>query len=142
MSLLFASGDQNTGVSVSASVLKIDWFDLLAVQGTFRSLFQHHSLKISILWCSAFFMVQLSQSYMTTGKTIGLTRRTFFRRVMSLLFSTLPRFVITFLPGSNCLLISWLQLLSTVILEPKKRKSVTASTFPPSICHAVNSGSW
>ena len=122
--------------------LKIDWFDILAVQGTFRSLFQHHSLKISILWCSAFFTVQLSQPYMTTGKTTALTRQTFFRKVVFLLFSTLFRFVITFLPGSNCLLILWLQLLSSVILEPKKRKSVTASTFFPSICHAVNSSSW
>ena len=101
--------------------LKIDWFDLLDVHGTFRSLLQHYSLKASILWCSAFFMVQLSQPYMTTGKTIALTIQTFIGRVMSLLFNTLPRFVIVFLPRSNCLLISWLQSPSAVILEHKKR---------------------
>ena len=132
MSQLFVSGDQNTGVSVSASVLKIDWFDFLAIQGTFRSLLQHHSLKASILWRSAFFMVQLSQLYLTMGNTIALTIHTFVSRVMSLLFNTLSRFVITFLPRSNHLLILWLQSPSTVILEPKKRKSVTASTFSPS----------
>ena len=110
--------------------LKIDWFDLLAVQGTLRSLLQHHSFKTSILQHSTFFMVQLSQVYLTTRKTIALTIRTFVGRVMSLLFSTLSRFVIAFLPWSNCLLISWLQSPSTVILEPKK-KSVATSTFPP-----------
>ena len=89
--------------------LKIDWFDLLAVQGTFRSLLQHHSSKASILWRSAFLTIQLSQLYMTTGKTIALTIRTFVGRVMSLLFNTLSRFVITFLPRSNRFLISWLQ---------------------------------
>ena len=115
--------------------LKIDWFDL-AVQGTFRSLYQHHSLKASVFCCSAFFTVRLSQSYMTTRKTIALTIQTFVSRVMSLLFSTLSRFVITFLPRSNHL-ISWLQSASAVILAPKKRKSVTTSTFPPSICHEV-----
>ena len=109
--------------------LKIDWFGL-AVHGIFRSLFQHHSSKASILWRSHFFMVQLSQLYMTTGKTIALTIRTFVGRVMSLLFNTLSRLVIAFLPRSNCLLISWLWSPSAVILEPKKRKSVTASTFP------------
>ena len=88
--------------------LRIDWFDLLAVQGTFRSLLQHHSLKESILWCSAFLMVQFSQSHVTTGKTIALTVRTFVSRVMSLLFNTLSRFFIAFLPRSNRLLISWL----------------------------------
>ena len=113
----------------------IDNFDL-AVQGTFRSLLQHHSLKAIILWCPAFFIVQLSQLFITTGKIIDLT---FVGRVMSPLFNTLDlsRFVITFLLRSNCLLISWLQPLSTVILEPKKRKSVTTSTFPPSIWHEV-----
>ena len=116
---------------------KIDWFDLLAVQGTFRNFLQHHSLKASIVWRSAFLMVQLSQPYMTTGKTIALTICTFVGRVMSLLFNTLSRFVIAFLPRSNRLLISWLQSPSTVILEPKKRKSVTISTFYPSICHEV-----
>ena len=110
--------------------LKIDCFDLLAVQGTFRSLLQHHSLKASVLCHSAFFIVQLSQPYMTTVKTIAFTKQTFVSRVMSLLFSTLSRFVISFLPRSSRLLISWLQSLSTVILEPKKRKSVTTSTFP------------
>ena len=100
---------------------KIDWFDLLAVQGTLTSLLQYHSLKASILWDSAFFMVQLSQLYVTTGKTINLTIRTFVGRVTSLLFNTLPRFVIAFLPRSNCVLISWLQSPCTVILEPRKK---------------------
>ena len=95
--------------------LKIDWFDLFAVQGTFKILLQHHSLKTSILWRSAFFTVQLSQPCMTTGKTIALTIRTFVGRVMSMLFNTLSRFVIAFLPRSNHLLISWLQSLSAVI---------------------------
>ena len=114
--------------------LKIDWFHLLAVQGTFRSLLQHHSLKIPILWCSAFFTVQLSPPYVTTGKTIALTIWTSVSRVMSLLFNTLSRFVTAFLLRSNHLLISWLQSPSTVILEPKKIKSVTASAFSLSIC--------
>ena len=113
---------------------KIDWFDLFAVQGTFRSLLQHHS---SILWHSAFFMAQLSQPYVTTGKTIALTIQTFVSRVVSLLFNTLSRFIVAFLPRSNRFLISWLQSPFIVILEPKKRKFVTTSTFPPSICHAV-----
>ena len=107
--------------------LKIDWFDL---QGTFRSLLQHHSLKISVLWCSAFFTVQLSQPYVTTGKTIALTILTFVGRVMSLLFNTLSRFVIAFLPRSNHLLISWLHSPSAVTLEPKKRNSITTPPFP------------
>ena len=111
--------------------LKIDWFDLFAVQDSLRSPLQHHSSKALILWSSAFFMVQLSQPYVTTGKSIALTLQTFVSRVMSLLFNTLSRFVIAFLPRSKCLLISWLQSLSTVILEPKNRKSVTASTFHP-----------
>ena len=112
--------------------LRIDWFDLLAVQGTLKSLLQHHSSKASILQCSAFFRVQLSHPYMTTGKTIALTRQTFVGKVMSLLFNKLSRLVIAFLPRSKHLLTSWLQSLSTVILESKKKiKSVTASTFFP-----------
>ncbi|CAN0470004.1 unnamed protein product [Rangifer tarandus platyrhynchus] len=99
---------------------RMDWLDLLAVQGTLKSLFQHHSSKASILWCSAFFIVQLSHPYMTTGKTIALTRRTFVGKVMSLLFNMLSRFVIAFLPRSKHLLISWLQSPSAVVLEPKK----------------------
>ena len=116
---------------------RIDWFDLLAVQGTLKSLLQHHSLKASILQHSAFFMVQLSHLSMTTGKTTALTIQTFVGKVMPLLFNTLSRFVITFLPRSKRLLISWLQLPSAVILELKKRKSVTASTLSPFICHEV-----
>ena len=114
---------------------RMDWLDLLAVQGTLKSLPQHHSSKASILWGSAFFIVQLSHPYMTTGKTRALTRWTFIGKVMSLLFSMLSRLVIAFLPRSKHLLISRLQSPSTVILEPKKIKSVTVSTFPPSICH-------
>ena len=117
--------------------LKIDWFSLFAVQGTYRTLLQHHSLKASILWHSAFFTVQLSQPYMTTRKTIALTIQTYVGKVMSLPVNTLSRFVIAFLPRSKHLLISWLQSPSSVILEPKKRKSVTTSTFSPSICHKV-----
>ena len=117
--------------------LKTAWFDLLAVHGTLRSLLQHHSSKASILWCSTCFMVQLSQPYMTTGKTISLTIWTFVGKVMSMLFNMLSKLVIAFLPKSKCLLISWLQSPSAAILEPKKRKSVTASTFSPSICHEV-----
>ena len=111
--------------------LKINWLDLLAVQGAFRNLLQHYSSKASILWHYAFFMFQLSQTYMTTRKTISLTIGNFFSRVMSLLFNKLSRSVIAFLPRSNRPLISWLQAPSTVTLEPKKRKSVTTSTFPP-----------
>ena len=99
---------------------RMDWLDLLAVQGTLKSLLQHHGSKASILQCSAFFMVQLSNPYMTTGKTIAMTRWTFVSKVMSLLLNMLSRFVIAFLPRSNHLLISWLQSLSAVILEPKK----------------------
>ena len=117
--------------------LKIDWFNLLVVQGTFRSLLQHHSLKASIRWHSAFFMVQLSQPDVTTEKITSLTIQTFVSRVMPLLFNTLSRFVLAFLPRRNHLLISWLQSPLAVILEPKKRKSVTASTLSPSICHEV-----
>ena len=126
MSQFFTSGGQSIGVSASASVLpneysglisfRIDWFDLLAVQGTLKSLFQHHSSKASILWCSAFFMVQLSHSYMTIGKTIALTRHSFVGKVIPLLFNMLSRLIIPFLSRSNCLLISWLQLPSAVIL--------------------------
>ena len=99
---------------------RMDWLDLLAVQATLKSLLQHHSSKASIFWCSAFFTVQLSHPYMTTGKTIALTRRTFVGKVMSLLFNMLSRLVITYLPRSKRLLISWLQSPSAVILEPKK----------------------
>ena len=116
---------------------RMDWLDLLPVQGTLKSLLQHHSSKASILQHSAFFIVQLSHPYMTTGKTIALTRRTFVGKVISLLFNMLSRLVITFLPRSKRLLISWLQSPSAVILEPKKIKFVTVSTVSPSICHAV-----
>ena len=113
---------------------KVDWLDLLAVQGTLKSLLQHHSSKASILQYSAFFIVQLSHPYMTTGKTIALTRWTFVGKVMSLLFNMLSRLVIAFLPMSKCLLISWLQSPSAVILEPKKIKSVTVSFVSPPPC--------
>ena len=116
---------------------RIDWLDLLAAQETLKSLLQLHSSKASVLWCSAFFMVQLSHPYMTTGKTMALTRWTFVGKVMSLLFNMLSRLVIVFLPGSKHLLISWLQSPSAVILEPKKIKSVTLSIVSPSICHKV-----
>ena len=111
----------------------IDWFDLLAVQGTLKSLLQHHSLKASVLQLSALFMVQPSHPYMTTGKTIALTRRTFVGKVMYLFFNLLSRFVIAFLPRSKHFLISWLQSPSAVILEPKKIKSVIVSVVSPSI---------
>ena len=114
--------------------------DLLAVQGTLRSLLQHHSSKASILWRSTFFLVQLSHPYMTTGKTIALTRWTFVETVMSMLFNILSRLVITFLPRGKCLLISWLQSISAMILEPRKIKSATVSTVSPSICHEVMTG--
>ena len=117
--------------------IRMDCLDLLAVQGTLKSLLQHHSLKVSILLHSAFFIVQLSHPYMTTGKTIALTKRTFVDKVMSLLFNMLSRLVITFLPRSKCLLISLLQSPSAVFLEPPKIKSVTVSTVSPSICHEV-----
>ena len=111
--------------------------DLLAVQGTLKSLLQHHSSKASILLRSAFFIVQLSHPYMTTGKTIALTRWTFVGKVMFLLFNTLSRLVIAFLPRNERLLISWLQSPSAVILEPKKTTSVTVSIVSPSIYHEV-----
>ena len=113
---------------------RIDWFDLLAVQGTLKSLLQHHSSKSSILQCSAFSVVQLSHPYMTTGKTVTLTRRTFVGKVMSLLLNMLSRLVITFLPRCKRLLISWLQSPSAVIMEPKKIKSLTVSIVSPCIC--------
>ena len=147
MSQLFASGGQSIG-SFSFSInpsneysglisFRIDWFDLLAVQGTLKSLLQYHRSKASILWHSAFFIIQLSHPYMTTGKTIALTRRTIVGKVMSLLFNMLSRLVITFLPRSKHLLISWLQPPSAVILEPKKIKSATVSIVSPSVCHGV-----
>ena len=111
--------------------------DLLAVQGTLKSLLKHHNLNASILWCSAFFMAQLLHPYMTTGETITLIIQTSISKMMPLLFNVLPRFIIAFLPRSKHLLISCLQLLATVILESKKIKSVIASTFPSSVCHEV-----
>ena len=143
MSQLFTSGGQSVGASASASVLpmniqgisfRINWFDLLAVLGTLKSLLQHHSSKASILWHSVFSTVQLSHLHMTAGKTRALTLWTFVSKVLSLLFNTLSRFVIAFLPRSRHLLISWPQSPSAVILEPKKIKSVIVSS---SICHEV-----
>ena len=144
MSHFFSLGGQSIGVSASASVppiehpglisLRMDWLDLLAVQGTLKSLFQHHSSKASIIRCSAFFIAQLLHPYMTIGKTIALTRWTFVGKVMSLLFNMLSMLVIAFLPRSKCLLISWLQSPSAMILEPKKIKSATVSIVSPSIC--------
>ena len=116
---------------------RMDWLDLLAVQRTLKHLLQHQSSKPSILQRSAFFIVQLSHPYMTTGKTIALTRWTFIGKVMSLLFNMLSGFVIAFLPGSKHLLISWLQSPSAVILEPQEIKSVTVSIVSPSVCHEV-----
>ena len=140
MSQFFASGGHNIGVSTSASVLpmnmeglisfRMDWLDLLAVQRTRKSLLQHHSSKASILHHSAFFTVQLSHPYMTTGKTIALTRWTFVGKVMSLLFNMLSKLVITFLPRSKQLLISWLLSSSAVILEPPQIKSALFPLFP------------
>ena len=115
----------------------MDWLDLLAVQGTLKSLLQHHSPKASILQRSAFFIVQLIHPYMTTGKTKALTRQIFVGKVKFLLFNMLSRFVITFLPRSKHLLISWLQAPSAVILEPLKTKSATFPTISPSVCHEV-----
>ena len=159
-SQLFAWGGQSIGVSALASVLqwkdgrigrmvispssehpglifRMDWLDSLAVQWTLKSLLQHHSSKASILRCSAFFTVHLSHPYMTTGKTIALTRWIFVGKVMILLFNMLSRLVITFLPRSKGLLISWLQSPSAVILQPSKIKSETASTVSPSTSHEV-----
>ena len=129
MSQLFTSGGQSIGASASASVLpvnirlisfRIDWFDLLAVQGTLKSLVQYYSLKALILQLSAFFVVQISHPYKTTGKTSALGLLTFVGKVLSLLFNILSRFFIVFLPRSDCLLVSWLHSPSVVILEPKK----------------------
>ena len=120
----------------------MDWLDLLVVQGTLNSLLQHHSSKASHLWCSAFFIVQLSHPYMTTGKTIALTRWTFIGKVISLLFNMLSRLVIIFLPRSKHLLISWLQSPSAVILEPPKIKSAIVSTVSPSIPHLFAMKLW
>ena len=146
MSQLFASGGQSWSFSFNISPsnehsglisFRMDWLDLLTVQETLKSLLQHHSSKASILQRSAFFIVHLSHPYMTTGKTIALTRRTFVGKVMSLLFNMLSRLVLTFLPRSKRLLILWLQSPSVVILEPRKIKSDTVSTVSPSICHEV-----
>ena len=132
-SFSFSSSNEHPGL-IS---FRMDWLDLLAVQGTPKSLLQHHSSKASVLQHSAFFTVQLSHPYMTTGKTIALIRWTFVGKVISLLFNMLSRLVITFLPRSKRLLISWLQTPSEVILEPQKIKSDTVSTVSPSICHEV-----
>ena len=147
MSQFFTSGGQSVKsfcFSISPSneysgliSFRMDWLDLLAVQGILKSLLQHHSSKASVLWHSAFFTVQLSHPYMTTGKTITLTRWTFVGKVMSLLFNTLPRLVIAFLPKSKHLLILWLQSPSAVIFEPLKLKSLTVSIVSPSIFHEV-----
>ena len=147
MSQLFTSGGQSIGVSALASVLPMNiqnWFPLgwtywisLQSKGALKSLLQHHSSKASILRHSAFFIVQLSHPYMTTRKTIALTRQTFVDKVMSLLFNMLSTLVITFLPSSKHLSISWLKSTSAVILEPPKIKSATVSTVSPSICHEV-----
>ena len=115
----------------------MDWLDLLAVQGTLRNLLQHYSSKVSILQDSAFFIIQLSQPYVTTGKTIALTRWTFVGKVMSLFFNMLSRLVITFLPRDKCLLISWLQSSSAVIWEHPKINSLTVFIVSPSLCHEV-----
>ena len=147
MSQFFESGGQSYwsfSFSISHSneysgliSFRMDWFDLLAVQGALKSLLLHHSTKASILQYLAFFIVQLSYPYMTTGKTIALTRWTIVCKVMSLFFNMLSRLVMTFLPRSKHLLISWLQSPSALILEPKKIKSVTVSTISPSIFHEV-----
>ena len=147
MSQLSASGGQSIGVSASTISpsnehpglisFRMDWLDLLEVQGTLKSLLQHHSLKASILQHSAFFIVQLSHPYITTRKTIALTSWASVGKVMSLLLNMLSRLVITLLPRSMHLLITWLQSPSAVILKPKKIKSVTVSLVSPSICHEV-----
>ena len=146
VSWIFTSGGQITGASSLICLyneysglisFRIDCFDLLAVWGTLKSLLQHHSSKASIFWHSVFFMVQLPHWYMTTAETIALTGWTFVGKIMSLLFNILSRFVISFLPKSKCLLISWLQSPSTVICKPPQKKPLTVSTVPPSICHEV-----
>ena len=128
--LEFQLQDQSFQVNSGLTALRRVWLDLSSVQGTLMSLLQQNSSKASILWCSAFFMVQLSHPYMTTGKTIALTRWTFGSKVMSLLFNMLSRLVTTFLPRTKRLLISWLQSPSAVILKPPKIQSVTTSSFP------------
>ena len=133
MNQFFASGGQSIRVSASKEYsglisFRMNWLDLLAVQATHKPLLQHHNSKASVLWFSVFFIIQLSHPYMTTGKIIALTRWTFVGKLLSLCFNKLSRVVITFLPRSKCLLISWLQSPSTVILEPKKIKSDTVST--------------
>ena len=115
----------------------MDWFDLLSVKGTVRSLLQHHSSKAPILWHSAFFIVQLLHLYVTTGKTTALTRQTFVSKVVSLIFNLLSQLGIAFIPRNKCLLISWLQSPSTVILEPPEIQSLTVSIVSLSICHEV-----
>ena len=146
MCQLFALGSQSIGVSASTSVLPMNTQDGFPLRWTgwissqskgLRIFLQHHSSKSSILWCSAFFIVQLSHPYMTTGKTIALTRWTFVGKVISLLFNMLSRLVIRFLPRSKHLLISWLQSPSAVILEPRKIKLATVFTVSSSICHKV-----
>ena len=147
MSWLFSSDGQSIGASASAPVFPVktqSWFHLglsglisLLSKGTLKSLLRHHILKASILWCSAFFMIQLSHPYMTTRKIIALTIWTFVGKVMSLLFNALSKFIRAFPPRSKCLLISWLQSPSAVILEPKKIKYVTVSFVSPFICHEV-----
>jgi len=124
-SISFSIGPSNEHSGLIS--FRTDWLDLLAVQGNLKSLLQHHSSKASVLWWSVFFRVQLSHPYMTTGKTKALTRQTIVVKIMSLLFNMLSRLVITFLPRSKCLLISWLQSPSAVRLEPQKTKSVTVS---------------
>ena len=139
MSQFFTSGGPTIPSNKYSGLLsfRMDWFDPLAVQGTLKSLLQHHSSKASIIQYSGFFMVQVSCPYMTTGKTIALTTWTFVGKVMSLHFNTLSRLVIASLPRSKRLLISWLQSPSAKILKPKKIRSATASAFPTSICHKV-----
>ena len=138
MSQFFTSGAQSIGVSASASGLNslwMDWLDLLVAQGTLKSLLQHYTSKASILWCAVFCTVQLSHIYMTTGKTIALTRQTNVGKVMCLLFNMLSRLVIAFLPRTKGLLISWVQSPSAMILEPPQIKPTTVSILSPSICH-------
>ena len=141
VSQFFTSGGQSIGASASTSIrpsddysgvifFRMDWLDLLAVQGTLKSLLQHHSSKAAVLWHSAFFIVRLSHPYMTTGKTIALTRQTFVSKVMSLLFNMLSRLVIAFLPRSKRLLISWLQPPSAVIWSPRKQSQPLFPLFP------------
>ena len=144
MSQFFASGSQSFSFSISPSnkysgliSFRINWFDVLAVQEIFKSLLKYHSSKASILQCSAFFIVQLSHPYMTTGKTIALTIWTSVGKVMSLLFNMLSRLVIAFLPRSKHLLISWLQSPPAVIFESQKIKSVTVTVVSPSVSHEV-----